>query len=90
MDILVNKTSHAINVDGVLLIPGVPQEVGDAKSLASLYPRFADYLESGDVVIRQKKSKAVKPAPATVEPVEVAAETPAEKRRNIRRKKEEE
>lgn len=89
MDILVNKTSHAINVDGVLLIPGVPQEVGDVKSLASLYPRFADYLESGDIVVRQKKSKAAKPAPAA-ETAEAPVETPAEKRRNIRRNKEEE
>ena len=89
MDILVNKTSHAINVDGVLLIPGVPQEVGDAKSLASLYPRFARQVEDGDIVVRQKKSKAVKPVPAA-ETAEAPAETPAEKRRNIRRKKEEE
>lgn len=84
MGILVNKTRRAIDVDGLLLVPGVPQEVGDVQSLISSFPRFAQLVEVGDIVIKEKPVKKQK----QVEPQNTEQEEESFKRRSYKRKKE--
>lgn len=96
MDILVNKTSRAISVDSLLLVPGKPCRVESVKSLSDQYPRLAQMLSSGDVVLQKstQKTEAVEPVEENVT-VTLRADTPAEnteepiaeRRQGLRRKK---
>lgn len=57
--ILMNKTTHAIYFDGVLLVPMVPKTV-DAKvsDLKTQYPHLAAMFDAGDIVTMTKKDAA--------------------------------
>ncbi len=60
MDVFVNKTNRAIVIGGNLLVPGKQCCIEHANKLKSLYPRFAEMLDKGDIIPYTKDAGAPK------------------------------
>lgn len=60
MDVFINKTNRAIVIGGNLLVPGVRCRIEHANKLKSLYPRFAEMLDKGDIAPYTKDAGAQK------------------------------
>lgn len=85
MDVFINKTSRAITVGGVLLVPGKKCQLKDVDKLKKLYPRFAELLEQGDIAaaIKDEPVKAPEYEAQPQQTADVATEEP----KSVRRKR---
>lgn len=58
MDIIQNKEPKILNIGGLVLKPGFPQEVDNLETLIKIYPVLKDKLNAGTIVKLTKKSAA--------------------------------
>ena len=88
MSAYINKTSRAIAIGGVLLVPGKKCQLKDVDKLKKLYPRFSELIAKGEVVEATKTITApVSPAEAPQAPPAVEGGTNTEPKAVSRRKR---
>lgn len=84
MHTLVNKTARVVNVDSLMLVPGVAQKVGDIEPLLSIYPGLKAMMKKGEIVEIEKVSMVEETSSAEEAATEEEEQKP--KRRAVRKK----